>query len=181
MQDDSTNVAEVWMPVPEFPGYEVSNHGRVRTYFARSKSLKTVIGEKPRIMNHSYGRRGYHRVTLRCDGKQSTKSVHSLVLTAFVGPRPVGGVCCHGNGDVNDNRVSNLRWGTHMDNERDKEIHGTQPRGMKHGNAKLTDDQVRKIREMARNGMTGKDIAVFFNISADNATYIIRRAGWKHV
>lgn len=45
--------------------------------------------------------------------------VHVLVLEAFVGPRPPGMECLHSNDVGTDNRLSNLRWGTHSENLND--------------------------------------------------------------
>jgi len=52
-------------------------------------------------------------VTLSRDRKQKHRSVHSLVLEAFVGPRPEGMDGCHENDVPWDNRLSNLKWDTH--------------------------------------------------------------------
>jgi hypothetical protein len=46
-------------------------------------------------------------------------------MAAFVGPCPEGMEVCHNNGDPTDNRMENLRYGTHSSNEQDKLIHGT--------------------------------------------------------
>lgn len=51
--------------------------------------------------------------------------IHTLVLEAFVGPRPEGAVCCHIDGDPTNNHVTNLRWGSYSDNNHDLVRHGT--------------------------------------------------------
>jgi hypothetical protein len=58
-------------------------------------------------------------------GRRNTRMVHTLVLEAFVGPRPPGKEACHGNGQPGDNRLSNLRWGTRSENIADAVRHGT--------------------------------------------------------
>jgi hypothetical protein len=100
---------ETWRPVVGFPGYQVSDHGRVWTErFDRPlKPAKT----------HN----GYLRVTLH----GLHRRVHHLVLEAFAGPRPEGAECCHGNGVRDDNRAANLRWGTSSDNAYDRVNAGT--------------------------------------------------------
>src|SRR5690606_38480338 len=50
---------------------------------------------------------------------------HVLVAEAFIGPRPEGAECLHGDGDHTNNMVSNLRWGTKSENQLDSVRHGT--------------------------------------------------------
>jgi hypothetical protein len=49
-------------------------------------------------------------------GKGNSKTVHSLVLLAFVGPRPDKHDVLHLNHIPFDNRLSNLRYGTRSEN-----------------------------------------------------------------
>lgn len=64
-------------------------------------------------------------VYLTRNSKKMTAKVHQLVLEAFVGPRPEGMVTRHLNGDPSDNRLTNLAWGTHAENNADTVQHGT--------------------------------------------------------
>lgn len=111
-------MTEAWAPVADFPGYEVSNDGRVRS--------RGVVILKPWL-----NRRGYLVVKLARDQRKHSRTVHRLVLAAFVGPGD-GLDACHGNGDRTDNRLANLRYGTRSDNIRDQVEHGT------HANAAKT-------------------------------------------
>jgi hypothetical protein len=47
-------------------------------------------------------------------------AVHVLVTEAFIGPCPPGMERLHGLGGQQDNSVTNLRFGTHQENEQDK-------------------------------------------------------------
>ena len=51
--------------------------------------------------------------------KKASVYVHRLVLEAFVGPMPAGGVTRHLNGIKADNRLENLTYGTHSENAAD--------------------------------------------------------------
>lgn len=115
--------AEEWRAVPGYEGaYEVSNLGAVR-------SLDRVTDRgrrwKGRAMTPSPMRNGYLIVTLWKDGKQKSPLVHRLVLAAFVGPAPDGCESLHANGARDDNRLANLSWGTHAQNQADQLAHGT--------------------------------------------------------
>lgn len=118
---------ETWKPVTDFPGYEVSDLGRVRSY--RRSSV-------PRILKPGHSRGGLKVkgtdlpttclvLTLRRDGKTITKRVHQLVAETFVGPRPDGLEVRHLDGDYTNNRLSNLKYGTKSENSLDAMRHGT--------------------------------------------------------
>lgn len=85
---------ETWAPVEGFPGYQVSDQGRVKS------PSGNLIG-KP---NHA---RGYVRVNLPV---QQFKLVHQLVAAAFLGPSR-GAIVRHIDGDPTNNAVTNLRYG----------------------------------------------------------------------
>ncbi len=74
------------------------------------------------------------------------------VLETYVGPRPEGMWACHNDGDKNNNSLSNLRWDTRSNNERDK---------LKHGKLQLTAEQVREVRSSTeRVGVIAKRLGV---------------------
>jgi hypothetical protein len=111
---------ETWRPVVGFEGlYEVSDQGRVRTLGrvdARGRRRQA------RLLKTGRSARGYVQVGLTPRGAGNeveaarTFYVHSLVLEAFVGPRPEGMDACHGNDVPWDNRLVNLRWDTRFAN-----------------------------------------------------------------
>jgi hypothetical protein len=115
---------EQWRPIAGYEGaYMVSDHGRVR-------SLDRVITYRDGRTRFHPGRilrpgdtGGGHIVYLGA-GIQNQKSVHRLVLEAFVGPCPPGMEACHWNDIRHDNRLENLRWDTHSANEFDKVRNG---------------------------------------------------------
>lgn len=113
---------EHWRPVRDYPGYEVSTLGRVR-----SIDRVTDRGRKwrGRMMTPSSMPRGYQVVTLWREGKQRTALVHRLVLAAFVGPAPEGMEALHADGDATNANLANLSWGTHAENQADQVEHGT--------------------------------------------------------
>lgn len=110
---------ERWLAVPGYEDtYEVSDAGRVRSIdrfdsLGRSKSgvlLTPWIDKKQRPNVGLKGKR-----VLVC----------SLVLAAFVGSRPEGMECCHGDGMAGNNQLENLRWDTRSSNAKDAVKHGT--------------------------------------------------------
>lgn len=107
---------ERWLPVVGYEGrYEVSDQGRVRSLLRGGRYLKPL-----------YDRKGYLYVCLTgARSVQKRYPVHGLVLGAFTGPRPPGMVCRHGTGGKEDNRLSNIRWGTPSENNYDLVRDGT--------------------------------------------------------
>lgn len=107
-------MTEQWRLVPGWPEYEVSDLGSVR-------SLRS--GRTMRV--HALPHTGHMNVKLKRSGAVMSNGVHVLVAAAFIGPRPEGMEVCHNNGDPNDNRLANLRYGTPSANHLDRVLHGT--------------------------------------------------------
>jgi hypothetical protein len=109
-------INEVWKPIPDFPGYEVSNHGRVRSY--KKTGFPHLFSSSPRILKATPNHFGYPAVTLR-NGQSYQWRVHQLVMLVFVGPCPEGMEVCHRDGNPLNNHLSNLRYDTHINNLKD--------------------------------------------------------------
>jgi thymidylate synthase (FAD) len=122
--------AEEWKPCVNFPAYEVSTHGGVRSWAPRKHRRKLVYPPAPRPKRPSRGAAGCYLYVSLADGngRSVRKNVHSLVLEAFSGTRPEGKVARHLNGNHLDNRLSNLMWGSQAENAADRMSHGVTPR-----------------------------------------------------
>src|SRR5665647_611311 len=104
-----------WRPIPGYEGrYEVSADGRVRSKLRGGLTLSQVLTAE-----------GYLQVTLwAANGAQRTVLIHAVVSAAFIGPRPNGLVIRHLDGDSLNNDVSNLAFGTSLENVLDTLRHG---------------------------------------------------------
>lgn len=153
-------------PVPAFPGYYVTDDGRVL-----SDKQGTI-----KQLKHATNAYGYAVVSLRRDGRSYKKFIHLLVLETFFGERPNNSVARHLDGDKENNSAPNLRWGSYSENERDKLLHGTGNQGARHGMSKLTEDDVREIRASAEPQRT---LARQYQVSQSNISRIKRRATWR--
>lgn len=117
---------EQWRPVPGYEGYyEVSDQGRVRSL---DRLIVYVNGDrhytKGKLKSVSDNGNGYLSVSLSRNNSDVRRYVHRLVLEAFVGPAPEGMEACHGNAKRHDNRLSNLRWDTRVENCKDTKLAG---------------------------------------------------------
>ena len=142
---------ERWKPIPSLPGYEASDQGRVRSWRACGRKVRR---ETPRLRKPvPAGPEGRHTMVFCIDRVWSCRWVHHLVLEAFVCRKPVGKEARHKNGDAFDNRLSNLVWGTHLENEKDKVLHGTTQHGERNHQCKVSRRHVaaiRRSRELGR-------------------------------
>lgn len=174
-----TSIVELWRPVVGYEGlYEVSNMGRVRSLPGKRWNGKTWIKKNAIIRKIQIASTGYPVVDLKHMGKRKTFTVHTLVLTAFVGPRPKGFECRHLNGIRADSRLANLAWGTPSENDEDRKKHGTFIQGESHGAAKLTNLIVLAIRESSD---TQAQLAQKFGISKSLVSMIKSRKRWAHI
>lgn len=110
-------VRERWRRVPGWRGYQVSDLGAVRSV-PRVLASGRAHGGGP--LAPAPDRDGYLTVTLSDGAQRWQAPVHVLVLLAFRGTCPAGLERLHGNGDRQDNRLVNLRYGTDLENARDK-------------------------------------------------------------
>lgn len=121
-------MTEIWKPVVGHEGcYEVSDLGQVRS-LDREWRQKTRYGsfythrKAGILLRPGAGSHKYPTVVL---GRGNTRTVHSLVAEAFIGPRPIGQEVRHKNGNRADPRAENLCYGTRLDNINDARAHGT--------------------------------------------------------
>lgn len=128
------SVPEQWRPIPSHLGYEVSDLGRIRSCWrvGGSHTRGRQMGPTWRVLSPATLTSGHLHVSLLCgDGDRRSRRVHSLVAEAFIGPRPEGSVIRHLNGDPQDNRPENLRWGTVSENMFDRVRHGVHHNAIK--------------------------------------------------
>lgn len=176
---------EIWKPVVGYEGsYSVSNRGRVRSE-ARMVLRKdgTPCRVRERILRQRANTHGYYAVSLILTRQgYSTRTIHTLVASAFLGPRPDGLVVRHLDGVKTNNDASNLRYGTVLENIQDKTLHGTQTSGETHSRAKLTNPEVYEIRKLATSSaLTQSQIAGTFGVSRELVNAIHRRREWAHL
>lgn len=161
---------EIWRQTKQNPHYEVSTYGRVRSnkgpYSTLLRPGKAVGGKYLTVVLHPLG----------------TYSVHSLVLTAFVGSRPSGHEAAHIDGNGHNNRLENLMWATPKVNAAQRVGHGTQHRGEKTPNARLTEADVRAIRKRWDDGESRTMIAESFpSLSVGTIEKAVSNKTWRHL
>jgi hypothetical protein len=162
-------VKELWKPLLEYKGIEVSSIGRIRK--AANKSRKErILTEFPK------DRDDYYRCSVqRLDGTWTSQPVHRLVAKAFIPRTKNRDIVNHIDGNRTNNRIENLEWVTPKENV----IHS-----FKFGSRKickqvpkktiLTDFQVNQIGKL-RELYTVNQIAKLFNIEYQSLKNIIHK------
>ena len=181
MSDSNSTVPEQFRQITGFPNYSIAADGTVLSICSSSGNGPLLSWGKARRISHVVASNGYHRVSLCNNGHIVQRSVHVLVLEAFIGPCPEGQECRHLDGDRGNSQLANLAWGTHRENMLDRVSHGTDCRGEKNPNATLTEAAVREIRRRAAQGERHCVLAEEFHILRSSVSNLVRRLSWKHV
>ena len=103
---------EEWRDIEDCPGYQISSHGRIRSF----TNNRYGLCDTPHFLKTDINSNGYERVFLGSNGRFF---VHHLVAKGFI-PNPNDyPVVRHKDDNRSNNRVDNLEWGTQSDNIQD--------------------------------------------------------------
>lgn len=172
-----------WKNIPGYGGhYQASSDGRVRVkdriimkVHSRSGNIESFFYKGKELRTTTF-RYGHKMVSIGVNGVKYTLHIGRLVLMAFRGLPPEGMECCHNNGDSGDNRLRNLRWDTHHNNNQDRKKHGRYASKEEHPMAKLSLADVKKIR---RSRSTGKKLAEKFDVGQSQISRIKKGKSWR--
>lgn len=162
-------VKELWKPLLEYKGIEVSSIGRIRKA-ANKRRKERILTEFPK------DRDGYYRCSVqKLDGTWTSQPIHRLVAKAFIDNPYNKGSVNHIDGNRTNNKVENLEWVTAKENV----YHS-----FKYGNRKickevpkktiLTDFQISQIDKL-RTLYTVNQISKLFNIEYQSLKNIIHK------
>lgn len=158
---------ETWAVVAKHPAYEVSSFGRVR----RGSNLVSPVKTGD-----------YWIVSLSTGGRVSTVRLHRLVIETFLGAAPFeGAIAAHNDGNTDNNRVSNLRWASTLENQADRIRHNSRVIGSDVFGAKLDEDDIPHIRQRIASGEGYPSIARDYGVSVSTISLIKLQRTWTHV
>ena len=176
----TSSMEEIFMILDDFPAYRISNLGKIQSRWKRGSyyngfTCVDVWKDLPMYPD----RKGYLQVHL-CDGYGQVKTVriHNMVTRCFLGERPVEKpVVRHLDSNPSNNKLTNLTYGTYVENENDKIKNGTW--NSRFGGAKLTPIQVKEIRYKLKCNISQKDLAIEYDVSRPTITRISNNKIWK--
>lgn len=164
------NTPELWLPIQGYEGiYEISNLGRV----ARIKNGERFV----RKINTATVYPSICFLKREIDKTQKSATVHSLVASAFLGPRPSGSIIRHLDGNRYNSKADNLAYGTPAENTIDAVKHGTYKR-VNNGRALLNDRGVLAIKMLITHGVSLSEIARGLDISVSTVHAIKTGRNW---
>jgi hypothetical protein len=146
----------------------------------------TIIGRRGKPMKGAVNRvTGYRVITCKENGRDKVFAVHVMVCEAFHGARPFPGAQVrHLDGNKLNNRADNLKWGTAAENAADRSKHGDRGRvrGEQNGRSKLTEQQVKAIRDRyAKETVSHRSLAAEYQVSPGVIYALLNRLTWKHL
>ena len=139
------------------------------------------------------GGKRYRSVCLSVNGKVKGFMVHRLVALAFVDNPDGKPEVNHIDGDRENNHASNLEWCTRLENVHHAMRTGLKPKppernlfkkgfdARRNLKSKVTDDQVRDIRERKKRGETYASIGKIYGMDKSNIRKCCKFKTYRHI
>lgn len=174
---------EIWKKHYRFEFYEGSNLGRVRSvdkYGRNGPSMNNIAFYKGKIISFSVSNSGHCTVGFWSDGKGTGYNLSRFIYECFFGKINSCLEVCHIDSNPLNNRIENLRLGTHKSNMEDMVKNGTSPFGEKHGMHKLHFCDISVIFDLyEKDFCTQKEIANRFGVSQQTISNIVNKKIWN--
>lgn len=162
-------VEELWKPLEQYKGIQVSSRGRIKKSATKS-TKERILTEFPK------DRDGYCRCSVqKLDGSWTSQPVHRLVATAFLGNPENKPSVNHKDGNRANNNLENLEWVTPRENVLHSFKYGVRKQCKEIPKRTiLTDFQISQIDKL-REIYTVNQIAKLFNIEYQSLKNIIHK------
>ncbi len=151
--------------------YTITSDGEVYSDNSGKMKTRNKPGTKYQIINFS-----------TIDGKKKTFRLHRLVMLAF---NPIENSkdleVNHKDGNKLNNKLSNLEWCTSSENQQHAFKNGLQKprRGLRSNFSKLNNEDIEKIFNLRKDGLTQQAIADIIGCTRSNISYILNKKTWQ--
>ena len=157
--------------IKDYTNYYITEDGKVYSKkFDKMRELKPFKNEK-----------GYLKISLNKNGKRNSHRISRLVALTYI-PNPLNLTDVdHRDCDKTNNHISNLEWVTHSENIKRAKKNDLYLKGEKHPNVKLTQEQVKWIRENYipyHKELGTRALGRKFDISHTQIKLIIKNKNW---
>lgn len=151
-------------------------------YYA-TKEGEVYSSKTNKLVAKRINRSGYYIVNLSINGKCKTFALHRLIATAFIENKEDFPVVNHLDGDKLNNKVDNLEWTTYKGNNAHAWKTGLMKpaRGLKTKFGRFKEDDIFKIREYLKKGLSHRKIAEFYNVTKSAIQYIAERKTYWYI
>ena len=156
--------------------YTVHKEGFVTSHYS---------GKELTISKYKKNKQGkqvvYPRIRLCIEGKGKWIALHRLIAEVFI-PNPEN--LPHVNnkdGNRLNNHVDNLEWCTHEQNIKHSVENDLNPKGERQGIAIATEEVVRHIRELRKQGLTYPKISEMVGLKRRTVEAMGSGQNWNHV
>jgi len=126
-------------------------------------------------------KKGYQFVRLCANGKSKTYLVHRLVAECWLPNPDELPQVNHKDGNKANNCVWNLEWCTCQENVTHSVNAGLVKRGDERPNAKLSDEEVIRLRALREEGLNYYELGKLFNIAYQTAHKVCSRMTYTHI
>lgn len=175
---------EIWKDIKGYEyRYKISNHGRVKSLNRAVPRGNSFFVVKERIRKIPISNNGYKSLFLRNGEEYKGFTLHRLLAIHFI-DNPLSKPCVnHIDGNKLNNKLSNLEWCTHSENNFHAVKNGLNIsiKGELHPRAKLNNIQVRIIKKLITDEFPNKLICEYFSIQLQHLYSIKYGRSWSHI
>lgn len=179
---------ETFLTIKNYPDYEVSNLGRVKTKSRMIRYEHSVTKKEhfrkteERLLKVYFNdRTGYKFVQLYLNGKSKNYTIHRLVAECFLENENNYPQVNHIDGNKHNNICDNLEWCTNNYNHKHATETGLKAKGTDIKSCKLNDNSVYAIKFLLSKGIKKADLSKAFKISRATIILISQNKIWKHI
>ena len=164
--------------------YIVYRDGRIYRKQRKSWNGKAMIINKAKFLKQTIGSNGYKTVHIIRNKKGKNEYVHRILAEKFIKNLENKKTINHKDGNKLNNKISNLEWATHSENNQHAFNTGLKKGHKYFGEAnhqsKITNEKVIELRKL-KGVKKLKELSKIFKISMGQISSIQSKISWKHI